>query len=328
MKRSTQRAFAIGIISLVALGMPAAASAQALSKTVQVLPPGGTGCPQIPVTAIVAHTNEGALHSFDVTVQDPAYVAVLAQVGTQAVPFRYMTRFNHGGGFVRHHVDMDSTRIGNALAVSLTLLSSPVGSPTCLSVISFSVSPNGQILAPGATSTVTPAPSNTGGTKVPGKVIVTPGKSPVATGTATTTEPSPVAGGVVTRFKALCEGNGGLQLWFLLLAVYIVIAALTALSKPPLAEKSVGLPLTLILVPLVLLMGFWLLAPSCRAAGWIPAVAILTAGAALLVAFREQHPGLKIISLPAAKPSANTPMVSKSTSPVPVETKRNQVKGQ
>lgn len=328
MKRSTQRAFAIGIISLVALGMPAAASAQAVARTVQVLPPGGTGCPQIPVTAIVAHTDGGALHSFDITVQDPAYVAVLAQVGTEAVPFRYMTRFNHGGGFVRHHVDMDSTRIGNALTVSLTLLSSPAGSPTCLSVISFSVSANGQILAPGAVSSTTPTPVSTGGTKTPGKVPMTPGKGPMATSSATTTEQAPVIGGFISRVKALCEGNGALQLWFLLLAVYIVIAALTALSKPPLAEKSVGLPLALILVPLVLLMGFWLLAPTCRAAGWIPAVAILTAGAALLVAFREQHPGLKIISLPAAKPSTNTPMVSKSTSPVPVEAKRNQVKGQ
>ncbi|MHB1086710.1 MAG: hypothetical protein ACYCZ0_03105 [Minisyncoccota bacterium] len=330
MKRLTHKAFAVGIVSFVAFAVPFSASAQAVTKTIQVLPPGGVGCQALPVTSVVPHVQEGELHSFDITVQDPSYVAVLAEVGSEAIPFRYMTRFNHGGGFIRHHIDINAARITNPLSVSLTLLSSPVGSPTCLSIISFSVSQDGQVLAPGTTSVGSPTvtvTSHTVDTTAPRGTGAVPGKTPVATDTATSTDSSPILKGAITRIKGLCDGNGTLQLWLLLLAVYIVIAALTALAKPPLAQKSVVLPLSLILVPLVLLLAFWLFAPSCRAEGWIPAVSIMVAIIALLVAFREQNPGLKIISLPPAKPSTNTPAISKSTSPVPVETKGVQQKG-
>ena len=330
MKRLTHKAFAVGVLSLVAFAVPFGASAQAITKTIQVLPPGGTGCTTLPVAAIVSHVQEGELHSFDITIQDPSYVAVLAEVGTEAIPFRYMTRFNHGGGFIRYHVDINATQITSPLTINLTLLSSPAGSPTCLSIISFSVSRDGLVLAPGVTDVSAPipsVPSGSAGTTIPREAGVALGKIPAATDTATSTDSSPVLGGAVSRIKSLCEGNGALQLWFLLLAVYIVVAALTALAKPPLAQKSVVLPLSLILVPLVLLLAFWLFAPSCRAEGWIPAVSIMVAIIALLVAFREQNPGLKIISLPPAKPSTNTPAISKSTSPVPVETKGSQQKG-
>lgn len=93
-----------------------------------------------------------------------------------------------------------------------------------------------------------------------------------------------------------------MQLWFLLLAIYVVIAAFTALAKPPLSQRSVALPLTLILVPLVLLLGLWYFAPGCRAAGWVPAASVIIAIAGLLVAFRDQNPAVKIIPLPPAQP--------------------------
>lgn len=339
MKPSALKALAIGVISLVALAIPGTAAAQALTQTIQVLPPGGNGCPTLPVQGIVAHVREGSIHSFDVTVANPSYVAVLAQVGDKGVPFRYMTRFNHGGGSLRHHVDLDTTPIRGSIPVSLTLLSSPQGSPTCLSVISFSVSPTGQILAPGMISGSTDGKSATvskpisQGTSTKGGTATTAGKTtqqgttPTATSTTSKTAKSPVVGGFGATLKSLCAGNGALQLWFLLLAIYVVIAALTALARPPLAEKSMGLPLALILVPLVLLLGFWYLVPSCRGAGWIPAASIIVAIAGLLVAFRDQHPAVRIIPLPAAKPpvggsAVNKSVLGTSTGPKPEQPKK------
>ncbi len=325
MKPAGHRTFVVGLISLLAFAMPAFTAAQVIVQTSQILPPGANTCPILTTQGIVAHVRDGALHSFDVTVGNPTYVAVLAQVGDQTLPFRYMTRFNHGGGFLRHHVDMDTTTIHGAIPVTLTLLSSPAGSPTCISIISFSVAPDGTIVAPGVSGGS--VPQTTGGTPHVSMKPTTGGTSQQPTSsyatTSTSTSVSPIDGGVVARLQSLCKGNGALQLWFLLLAIYVVIAALTALAKPPLAQKSPWVPLGLILAPLVVLLCFWYFAPTCRAAGWIPAASIIIAVAALLVAFREQNPGIKVIPLPpakpagtsgaAAKPSTQTPMVTKGT---------------
>jgi hypothetical protein len=125
-------------------------------------------------------------------------------------------------------------------------------------------------------------------------------KAPLITETG---EESAVPATIGSRIQGLCEGNNALQLWFLILAIYVVIAALTALAKPPLAEKSPIIPLALILTPLVLILGFWYFAPACRAAGWVPAVSVIIAIAGLLVAFREEEGMPPIITLPAAKPN-------------------------
>lgn len=316
MKQSVRTALASATVSL-ALLVPGISSAQAMVQTAQLLPIGGANtCRPVTTQGIVAHTQEGALHSFDVTIGDPSYVAVYAQVGDQALPFRYMTRFNHGGGFLRHHVDLNTTPIRSGIPVSLTLLSSPPGAPTCLTVISFTVGANGTILAPGAVTTPTTPPASTNGGSTTG--APTAPSKPAAPAKPTAPEApaatsGPVTAGPIARVQSLCEGNGATQLWFLLLAVYIVIAALTALAKPPLAQKSIWMPLALILVPLAALLVLWIFAPSCRAAGWIPALSIIVAVAALLAAFREQNPGIKVIPLPAAKPSTKTPMVTKAS---------------
>lgn len=315
MTRHARKALTGTVVS-IALLLPGISAAQAVVQTAQLLPIGGANtCRVVTTQGIVAHVREGDLHSFDVTIGDPSYVAVYAQVGDQALPFRYMTRFTHGGGFLRHHVDLDSTRIGSGIPVSLTLLSSPPGAPTCLTVISFTVGADGSILAPGAVTTPTTPSSPTSGSSTGGAPSA-PAKPTAPTKPTAPEAPAatsgPVTAGPTARMLGLCEGNGATQLWFLLLAVYVVIAALTALAKPPLAQKSIWMPLALILVPLVALLALWIFAPACRAAGWIPALSIIVAIAALLAAFREQNPGVKVIPLPAAKPSSKTPMVTKA----------------
>lgn len=338
MKPSAHIALATGIITaLVAFAAPGSAAAQAVSSNAQVLPPGGSGCTTLPINAIAAHVVDGALHSFDVTIGDASYTAILAQVGGEGVPFNYMTRFNHGSGMVRHHIDLQTTPIRSSLPVSIVLLSSPQGSPTCLTTISFSVSPSGAVLAPGASTGVTNIPQSTstggstssgssGGSSVTGSTG-TPG-TVVATSSATTAG-SPVQSGFVARLQNMCTGNNALQLWFLLLAIYVVIAALTALARPPLSQRSVALPLVLILVPLVLLLGLWYFVPSCRAAGWVPAVSVIIAIAALLVAFRDQNPAVKIIPLPPAKGrDASKTAVPAIAHKAPVPVVQNQQKPQ
>jgi hypothetical protein len=335
---AVRKAFVVGLVSILAFAAPAIAAAQASVQTVQLLPLGANNCPVLVTQGIVAHVRDGELHSFDVTVANPTYVAVLGQVGSEGIPFRYMTRFNHGGGFLRHHVDVETARIGTGLPVSLTLLSSPPGSPTCMTVISFTVAADGSVLAPGVVTAPTPTtPStpagDTGGTggapSAPSKPAALAKPTAQATPTApvapTTTETT-TGGGVASPIRGLCEGNGAIQLWFLLLAIYVVIAALTALSKPPLAERSMWLPLVLILAPLVLLLGFWLLFPSCRTAGWVPIAGMIIAAASLYVAFRDQHVGIKVIPLPAAKPSANTPVVVSKAADSKTEQKQEQKK--
>lgn len=345
MKPSAHKALAIGVISFVAFMMPASAAAQAITNTTQVLPPGGTGCPVLPINAIVPHVSNGALHSFDVTLANSSYVALLAQVGGEGIPFNYITRFSYGSGVVRHHVDVQTTPIRGAVTVSLILLSSPPGSPTCLSTISFGVSPTGTVLAPGATTgtmgtPVKPPAQSSPSTGVTSKPGTTAGASTTTSGTkgtvtatsATSTVRSPVDTGLAARLQSMCAGNNSLQLWFLLLAVYVVIAALTALARPPLAQRALWIPLVLILVPLVLLLGLWYFVPSCRAAGWVPAVSVIIAIAALLVAFRDQNPSVKVIPLPAAKPKdAPKPAASasapKAATPALQSTQRSLPKG-
>lgn len=322
MKGITQKVVAVSSITALFLFAPAATFAQAASQTLQVLPPKGTDCPVLQVQSVMAYTVNGSLHSFDVTLPDSTYIALLAQVGTQAIPFQYMTRFEGNGGVVRHHVDMDVTPIRGSIPVSLTLLSSPVGAPTCLSVVSFSVSPTGVILASGTATTPT-SPTPTYSTNTPSKPAatkppVTPVEPSATSSNATPGVVAPITKTVGERLYALCAGNGAFQFWFLLLAIYIVIAALTAFAKPPLALQSPYLPVLLILVPLVLLLAFWYTTPACRGALWMPVASIITAIVALLISFHEEE-GVKIVvSLPAASKNTNptTPAIKTSTSPL------------
>ncbi len=327
---AARKAFVVGLVSILAFAAPSFAAAQASVQTLQLLPLGSNNCPLVVTQGVVAHVRDGELHSFDVTIADPTYVAVLGQVGSEGVPFRYMTRFNHGGGFLRHHVDVETTRIGTGVPVSLTLLSSPPASPTCMTVISFTVAADGSIHAPGAvTAPVPTSPTgNSGGSDGGSGTPAQPSApvkpvAPTAPSTSTTNGGS-IDGGVVSPIRGLCEGNGAIQLWFLLLAIYVVIAALTALSKPPLAERNYWLPFGLVLVPLVLLLSFWVVFPTCRTTGWVPVAAIIIATASLLVAYREQNPGVKIIPLPAAKPSSNTPAVVSKSADSKVEQKKGK----
>jgi hypothetical protein len=98
-------------------------------------------------------------------------------------------------------------------------------------------------------------------------------------------------------FSGICTGNNVYRLWFILLAVYIVIVAVVVFAEPWFLEGSVIGSTAAILVPLILLLAFWYFSQACRAASWIPVAACVIAIVGLFLAFREYETP---VLLPAA----------------------------
>ena len=274
MKRTAQGiGMIVGVLAFVGFALPAPVHAATISvQTVQAIPPGGSGCGILAVQNVVPYIYDNALHSYDIVIADPSYVAVIGTVGDTGIPFNQMTRSPVGDGTLRIHVDIQATPIYGSLPIALTLLSAQTGRPVCLTVISFSVL--GSAIPPHA-----PVPADTD--------AVLPDAAPtIAIGTATsssgtTTVVSSVIGGgtLLERLGRTCAGNGALNIWFLLITLYLLGVAIVALAEPSYAKRDVRLPAALILVPLaVLLLGFWYFAAVCRAANWVPAVLSLIAG--------------------------------------------------
>ncbi|MBV9159571.1 MAG: hypothetical protein JO019_03190 [Candidatus Kaiserbacteria bacterium] len=149
------------------------------------------------------------------------------------------------------------------------------------------------------------------------------GGSTANTGTAGGTKTSGSSTSASSTYTApgfmsdTCSRSGAYQLWFILLAIFVLLTAFAAFSQPPLAQKSPAIPVALILIPLILLIGFWYFAPMCRAATWIPVVLLIIAIAGLLVAFRESREAM----LPMLLNATPTPPAVKAEAPKPVPQK-------
>jgi hypothetical protein len=295
-------------LSLALAAAPSAVHADTpLVRTVQVVPPSATStaCAPLQLLSVTPHITNNVLESFDVVVSNPNYVALIANAGTTAIPFNYMTRWQADGGSLRIHVDVPSTSLGSSLPVSMTLLASPQGSPTCLASISFNIAGTGAAptQSQGSTGNTSNTPadaSNTSSESTSGLSSSSNSSAQSSSSTSTGTT-SILANTMQNRLQRLCTGSSTYELWFVLLALFIVITALTALIQPPLAARSYILPPVLILVPLVLLLGFWYFAPLCRTANWIPLVMGIVAIVGIAAAFREQASVATVIQLPPAK---------------------------
>jgi hypothetical protein len=297
------RLAAMGII-IATLTLPGLSAAADATVTTGVIIPAGTQSCQSPViSGITPYVYDNQLNSFDLTVSDASYVAVVGSVGQTGIPLRQMLRSINPDGSLKIHVDINSTAIPGSLPISLTLLSSKPGAPTCLTAISFPVEGRqgypvtpSQTTYPTATHTTQPSthPStSTSGTSSPG--------------TAATSAPPVVGGGLQSALSRVCNAAGAYQLWFILLALFMVGIGLVAFAEPPLTRKSTELPAALIIVPLVLLLLFWYAVPACRVAVWIPIVLLIAAALALLAAYREKTPGGGMTparQLPSPKPEA------------------------
>ena len=293
---------AMGLCTMIGLAIPySAAAAEVTVNTAQVIPP-GSSCTPLQVTNIHPYIVGNTLQSVDVTVSDPSYVAVVTSVGDANYSYRYLSRWYAPNGGLRQHVDVQSTPIGSSLQVSLTLLSSRVGAPVCLSVIRFSVAGTGPVYTPHTPVTRVPT------VKVP-TVPVLPSTSTTSTPTASSTV-SVVRGIGFGTLSDICTPSGSLQLWFLLITLYLIGAAAVALREPTVPERPLTTTTLLLLIPAIALVVFWLIASSCRGADWVPVVLIVIAIASLLAALWERQPGQ---SHPVAQLSA--PAVPKQIGP-------------
>lgn len=243
---------------------------------------------------------DGALHSFEFTVTDPSYVAIASSVGNTQVPINFITRRIDASG-VRVHVDIYSTSVSGTMPVTMTLLSSRPGGPTCISVVATTVTgpatatsaaaPVTQPYAVQPTHPTTPTVSAIPAPKVQAKA------QPVAPNAFSWKAKAPsstvISGSMQNILKNLCSSDAGAyRTWLILLVLYALVVGGLLWLEFPMSWAWAKTPervATLILVALVLLLGFWYLVASCRAALWMPLLAFVIAVLGLLAAFWN-HP--------------------------------------
>lgn len=291
---------AIAVVATLTLPVFSSAATAPAIQTRQLLPQGGNSCVPLTVTSIQEYVQDGDLNSFDVTINNPTYVAVFATIGGAPLSFQYMTRDIMPDGTLRIHVDVP-IEMSHSAAIAMTLLSAE-RNITCMSTIAFGVvgvdgsTPVAAETYAQTPATPTPSYGTSNGTSGSG---AKPGQGNGATTTVGTSTPV-VAGTFEDTLNRACEATGSFQLWFVLLALFVVMVALVALSEATLTRRSEYLPGALIAVPLIILLGFWLFAEGCQATGWIPVILFVIAGVGLATVYRRKETTTKVIELPPA----------------------------
>ena len=298
--------FAVTALSALFAVFPMKASAlEVASQTQQILPPGVNTCTPLQVSNFTPYIYENGLDSFEFTVSDTSYVAVVGSVGNTSIPFRLMTRLQGPAGSIRVHVDVDSTPIKGSLPIAITLLSAKTGQPVCASVVAVSLGSGPVTQTPAPTQTpsyptyVPPAsaPSTVPAHSTPSTPSTAPTNSSsqgnVSTGTGVVVPPI-VGGGIMkSPMERLCSSTtSAYRLWLVLLVLYAILVGGLLWLEFPMSWTWAQAPervASAILVLLILLLGFWYFSIPCRAALWMPLVAFLIAILGLLAAFWN-HP--------------------------------------
>ncbi|MCR4325216.1 MAG: hypothetical protein NUV59_00190 [Patescibacteria group bacterium] len=291
---------AVAVLVVAVGGMPGSASAEVMATVnQQILPPGVNTCPQVTATNFTPYIYDNALHSFEFTMPDASYVAIIGSVGDKSIPLRYMTRRMDASGTLRIHVDTETTSIVGSLPIQVTMLSTHgAGTPVCVSIASATL---GSGVVP-ATVAATPAPVASSPTPIsssdmPDQTGTTASDSDVddetATSGAPTSSAAAVSGIMKNAFAGLCAtSEGDYRLWLVLLVLYVLMIAGLLWPEWPTAWSWVRAPAWLavwILTPLVLLLAFWYFVPACRSVIWMLIAAVVIGAAGLFAAFRN-HP--------------------------------------
>ncbi|MBI2610674.1 hypothetical protein HYW60_01930 [Candidatus Kaiserbacteria bacterium] len=301
----TRYVLAVSVFALLVsfiIIVPSFASAEVAVQTAQLLPPGSNTCAPASVTGFTPYIYNGALHSFELTVGDSAYVAIAATVGSVNIPFNQMTRMGAPAGAVRIHADLPSTPIGRGLPIFVTMLSAKGSDqPVCITTIATNVTPSGELSLTAPPPSPVPAPTPVrppvSTTAPKPKPPLAPAPSPVskpATGTVvakgTTTATSSVFATTQNILKDICAGAGANRLWFILLLLFAAIVAFAVFgqSQMPPAMRTQEWTAAAIVVPFLLLFGLWYFAESCRTSPWVPVIATIIALAGLAIAFWER----------------------------------------
>lgn len=288
------------------------------ANTQQLVPPGGNTCAAPHVSEFTPYVYGDSLDAFEFTVSDASYVALGGTVGNESVPFQFMTRRVDAQNRVRIHVDLNSMPVGAGLTMRVMLISARgPGIPVCAADLVMQIGEGSvSVTQPVVQSTPTvspampapveeavsqptaPAPSETtegagtGESSSSTQPVSATGTGISASGTSATTGTS-VLKGVGETIRGLCSsGESAFRLWLILLIAYALIVGLLLWAEFPLSLPWARTPeriATIILAALLLLLGFWYFAVSCRAALWMPLLAFLIAILGLLAAFWN-HP--------------------------------------
>ncbi len=304
----------VGSLLLVTFALPTHASALEISaQTAQILPLGGNGCAPIAARDFTPYIYDGALHSFEFTVPDSSYVALVGSVGNTSIPFQRFTRGIRADGTLRIHMDVETTSVSGSLPLSVTLLSARSGQPVCLSIISTNVGTAPTAYVPSVSSDTVPAPESvTAAPTNPEEAETTPtvtagGESPSGVTAA------PVVGTLKNPLRNICSSDAvAFRTWLILLVLFTLLVGGSLWAEFPMSLPWARTPervATIILALLLALLAFWYLSVSCRAALWMPILAFLITVLGLLAAFWN-HPRVtqlllvqdaKTIKLPQAK---------------------------
>lgn len=306
--------------------IPSSASAlEVQSKTAQLLPPNGSNCAPVQVANFTPYVYSEGMDSFEFTVADPSYVAVSASVGNDSIPFHYITRWPDASGGVRIHVDTYSTPLDGSVPVIVTLMSARTGSPVCALVVAVNLGANTPTITTTASTTSTPtasAPTSrvapTTHATVPTVTRTTSHTSPSSAAPANTsssnTASATTASAVQNPIAGLCAAAASAyRLWLILLIAYALLVGGLLWLEFPLSWTWAKTPervAMVILGALVLLLAFWYLSASCRAALWMPLLAFLIAVLGLLAAFWN-HPKVSELLLLEQKTTIVTPPPTK-----------------
>lgn len=297
-------------------------SANATAQTVQLLPPNvGNTCPQLQTPIFKAYVYDNAVNSFDVTIADPSYVAIAGSVGETQIPFNLMTRFVDASGVLHMHVDTPAVSVRGTLPVTLTLLSVRSDKTVCAATVSA-------VLVGSAPESTVSAP--TGGSSDQGTY------TPPTKGQKPTTGKPDVVGGIIDKkspdgevvknfgiqnalAKVCATASGATRLWTVLLAVYLLIVAATILAQPtgkP-SDQSTVLLGAAIVIPLIVLLGVWGSAASCRVGMWVPIAALAIAAVGFALGFRNRNQFSKTFTPPQAPKSPSVPSIKPLITPPP-----------
>src|SRR3989344_3739479 len=321
--------FVLALTSFVVLLTTFPVKASALetisTQTMQVLPVGGNACAPVSATNFTSYIYDGALHSFEFTLPDPSYVALIGSAGNTPISFQTMTRRTDTiTGSLRVHVDIPTTPILGMLPIRVTLLSARTGSPVCLMVVSMSISGSASIQPPPVGILPIPQPSPAPTPVAPSPApspIPAPQPSPTPSTSTSQTPTSTATGSVVSMVRNplqnICASDAGAyRLWLILLVLYMLIVGAALWAEFPMALSWARTPeriATIILGFLLLLLPFWYFSIPCRAALWMPLVAFLVAVLGLLAAFWN-HPRVTqmlLIQQTPTPPTTPTPPARK-----------------
>lgn len=275
------------------------------SQTAQLLPPGANTCAPATVSNFTPYLYGGALDSFEFTINDPSYVAVIGSVGQTSIPLMYMTRMSDPSGGVRIHVDINSTPVTGTLPLTVTLLSAKTGAPVCMTVVTMSVG-SGPVQTVSSPTTYTPPTSPVVSMKPAPKPVGEPIAPSTPSSTSATSAALVAAPIAMSPVRGLCESQASAYgLWLVLLVLFAIVTGILLWAEFPLSWSWAQAPervATIILALLLLLLGFWYFSPGCRAALWMPLVAFLIAVLGLLAAFWN-HPKITGLFLAEEKTS-------------------------